>query len=130
MRSSFTAFAVASLLFACKALAGGEASTEVSGAAVGAVAAQTAQEKRVGARRDPSRAQASTPPRTAEPPVGPAERSAHGADVVEPPTQPAQDTGPTCCCRFFSQGWQHAWRTQGTCESSGGACVAPDRCQS
>jgi hypothetical protein len=129
MRSQLTSFvAVASLLFACKALAGESDASEPS-RLTGAVT-EAAREKRPGTPRvrpvrERPAAQTSEPVRTSPP-----DRSAHAADVVSPPAEPAQDDSAVCCCRYFAQGWQHAWRSENSCSSSGGACVAHDRCRS
>jgi hypothetical protein len=127
MRLSSAPFVIASMLFACKALAGSsDGLGSVAPAASAAVVMdQHKPSNRVENRRQPSNA------RQTQAQSEQAAQPAQVADAAAPraPEVPAQDSGPVCCCRYFAQGWQHAWRGQGACDGAGGSCVAPDHCR-
>ncbi|MBL8681712.1 MAG: hypothetical protein JNK05_21265 [Myxococcales bacterium] len=124
MRKIVVSIVAVSMLFACHALAD---------ASEGIVRAPVASPLFKDGRNTPTRPRA--PERSAQ-----TRRTDSGAapvadSAVRAQTQPAQptptqqDPGPVCCCRFFAQGWQHAWRGQSACDSAGGSCVAPDHCR-
>lgn len=121
MRKITVTIATASFLFACQAL------SKIAEGVPQAAAVAVAEKKPGGfpARR-------AEPARTAAHARTEGDASAvstDGASSVPQPTPAQQDPGPVCCCRFFAQGWQHAWRGQSACDSAGGTCVAPDHCR-
>ena len=116
MRNMSITIAIASTLFACQALA--SAADGIANAP--APSAIFKGNRHAERRARPATQSARTQTQDAAAPVAP---------PVNQPSPAQQDPGPVCCCRFFAQGWQHAWREQSACDSAGGACVAPDHCK-
>lgn len=119
MRLMTVTIAITSTLFACQALAN---------ASEGIVNAPAPSAMIKGGRANARASRPSSQRAT----VVTAAQSQDAATPSQPQPQPSpaqQDPGPVCCCRFFAQGWQHAWRGQSACEGAGGSCVAPDHCR-
>lgn len=118
MRLMTVTIAITSTLFACQALAN---------ASEGIVNAPAPSAMIKGGR---GHARASRPQPAERARLAATAQSQDASSPSQPQPSPAQqDPGPVCCCRFFAQGWQHAWRGQSACEGAGGSCVAPDHCR-
>lgn len=128
MRKIVSSIIAVSTLFACHALAD---------ASEGIVRAPAASALFKDGRNTPARPRAperAAQTRRTDSGAAPIANTTNADSAVReqptPPAQPTQqDPGPVCCCRFFAQGWQHAWRGQAACDSAGGSCVAPDHCR-
>jgi|LNFM01.1.fsa_nt_gb hypothetical protein len=126
MRHIAVSIVAVSTLFACHALA------DASQSVVGAPALSATVKGGRNTAAAPARPAATRAAQTAQPRQSSDAATSLVSDsaVRPPPAQPAQqDPGPVCCCRYFAQGWQHAWRGQAACDSAGGTCVAPDHCR-
>jgi hypothetical protein len=121
MRNLTVTLAIASTLFACQALA--NASDGIANApAPSALFKKTRERERTSPLRPGTQQHAAHSTQSAD-------AAAPSTPPAQQPTHAQQDPGPVCCCRFFAQGWQHAWRGQAACDSAGGTCAAPDHCR-